>query len=132
MFFSRILPCLAITLLAGCVANPLKGDGSLFEGKAENTLSNGIALYDEGKYIYAVQTLQDSLNLGLSIDNQVKAHKYLAFTQCVSGKEKLCREEFRKALELDPSMELAPSEAGHPIWGPIFKSVKTKRIQTKK
>ena len=35
-----------------------------------------------------------------------------------------CREEFRKALAIDPGMELAPAEAGHPIWGPIFRSVK--------
>jgi hypothetical protein len=24
-------------------------------------------------------------------------------------------------------MELAPAEAGHPIWGPIFRSLKTGR-----
>jgi len=128
MVFPRIMPWLAIALLAGCTTDMLKSGGSsMFESKSEKALSSGIALYDDGKYAEAIQTLQDALNLGLNTDNQVKAHKYLAFTQCVSGREKLCREEFRKALEINPAMELAPSEAGHPIWGPVFKSVKSKK-----
>ena len=35
-----------------------------------------------------------------------------------------CRDEFRRALAVDPALELAPAEAGHPVWGPIFRSVK--------
>jgi hypothetical protein len=51
----------------------------------------------------------------------------LAFIRCVNFGESLCREEFRKALEINPAMELAPSEAGHPIWSPVFKGVKSKK-----
>lgn len=132
MVYLRMLLLLAIPLLAGCASGPFKSGGPVFESKADKTLASGIALYDDGKYPEATQTLQDALSLGLNPDNQVKAHKYLAFTQCVSGKEKLCREEFRKILEINPAFDLAPSEAGHPIWGPVFKSIKAKKTDPKK
>jgi hypothetical protein len=38
-----------------------------------------------------------------------------------------CRDEFRAALDIDPSMQLEPAEAGHPVWGPVFRSVKAGR-----
>jgi len=28
---------------------------------------------------------------------------------------------------VDPGLELAPAEAGHPVWGPIFRSLKAGR-----
>ncbi len=46
---------------------------------------------------------------------------------CAGNRVVPCREEFRKALTVDPELELAPAEAGHPIWGPVFKSVKAGR-----
>jgi len=46
---------------------------------------------------------------------------------CVSGRTAACREEFRKALTMDPDVELSPAEAGHPTWGPVFRSVKAGR-----
>ena len=132
MSVSRILLYLSIALLAGCVSGSLKSSATLFENKAEKSLSAGVALYDDGKYPEAIQSLQEALTAGLNPDNQVKAHKYLAFTQCISGKDKLCREEFRKTLEINPAFDLSPSEAGHPIWGPVFKSVKAKKPDPKK
>src|SRR5207245_1576255 len=33
-------------------------------------------------------------------------------------------EEFRKALSINPELELAAAEAGHPAWGPVFSSLK--------
>jgi hypothetical protein len=38
-----------------------------------------------------------------------------------------CRDEFKKALEIDSSFELREDEAGHPIWGPAFRGVKAKK-----
>jgi len=26
---------------------------------------------------------------------------------------------------VDPPLDLAPAEAGHPVWGPIFRSLKS-------
>ncbi len=117
-----------VGLLAGCVSGPTK----MFESKANQALSAGIDAYDEGKYPDAVKNLQSALDQGLSVSDQVMAHKYLAFTHCVSGKERLCREEFRKALDINPNLELEPAEMGHPIWGPVFRGVKTRKPDTKK
>ena len=59
-------------------------------------------------------------------DDKVSAYKYLAFIHRVSGREKMCYESFRKALALNPNFELTPAEAGHPVWGPVFRSAKAK------
>lgn len=126
-------------LLAGCESAPvqqlnkdfkslIKGGQSLFEkgdGKAEQTLAAGIRQYDEANYAEASRLIQASLDQGLSSDaDKVRAHKYLAFIHCVSGRQPQCRGEFRQALAINPSFDLAPSEAGHPMWGPVFRSVK--------
>ena len=50
-----------------------------------------------------------------------------AFIHCAAGRQAQCREEFRRALEIDPQLELTPAEAGHPGWGPVFRSVKAAR-----
>ena len=117
-----------VGLLAGCASGPMK----VFESKANQSLSAGIAAYNEGKYPDAVKNLHSALDQGLSVSDQVKAHKYLAFTHCVSGKERLCREEFRKALDINPNLQLEPAEAEHPMWGPVFRDVKTRKPDTKK
>ena len=57
----------------------------------------------------------------------MNAHKHLAFINCVSGRTSACREEFRKALAIEPGLDLPPAEAGHPTWGPVFRSVKAGR-----
>jgi Tfp pilus assembly protein PilF len=121
-------------LLAGCQSAPVKSvqDGitGLFQGgsvKAEQTLQSGIRQYEEGNYSEASRLLQTALDQGLGKTDQVRAHKYLAFIHCVSGRDARCREEFRAALKIDPSFELAANEAGHPIWGPVFRSVKGRR-----
>ncbi len=75
----------------------------------------------------AQRQLQSALKSGLNSFGQIKAHKYLAFIHCASGRESRCREEFRKLLVLSPDHELAPAEAGHPTWGPVFRSVKAKQ-----
>jgi len=51
----------------------------------------------------------------------------VAFIHCSENRSRQCRDEFRKALAIDPDMELAPAEAGHPTWGPIFRSAKAGR-----
>lgn len=115
-------------LLTGCASGPMK----MFGGKANQSLSAGIDAYNEGKYPDAVRNLQSALDQGLSVGDQVKAHKYLAFTHCVSGKERLCREEFRKALDINPKLELEPAEVEHPIWGPAFRDIKARKADIRK
>ena len=97
--------------------------------KSQQELQSGIKSYEDGDYKTATKQLQTSLELGLnSKSEQGSAHKYLAFIYCTSSREKACREEFRKAFESDPNFDLQPAEVGHPIWGPVFRSVKGEMV----
>lgn len=118
-------------LLSGLSALLLSGCGSLWQNSCNNPadqkLSYGVLSYEEGNYQASMTALQGVLDTGLSSkSDQVRAYKYLAFIHCVSSREKMCRNYFRKALEIDPKFDLEPAEAGHPIWGPVFRSVKSK------
>jgi len=109
--------------LTGCQSKVVQ-EFPLTKFKAEKMLDDGIRDYDNGEYRVAARTIQGALDEGLTTRSQARAHKYLAFMHCVGGQQSQCRDEFRKALEADPGMELRPEEAGHPIWSPVFKSVK--------
>ena len=121
-----------VVVLSGCESAPIKAIKddfrTLFQThKGAPDLTSGIKQYEDANYGEAARLLQSSLDQGLGSDDQVKAHKYLAFIHCVSGREQRCRDEFRAALKIDPSFELAPNEVGHPIWGPAFRSAKSRR-----
>ena len=121
-----------IAVLAGCATE----DSQRFQQKlrslfpsnqGQGALAEGLRLYEDGEYPQSAKRLQAALDQGLATRDQARAHKYLAFIDCSSGRERQCRDEFRKALAAEPSMELAPAEAGHPVWGPIFRSLKAGR-----
>jgi Tfp pilus assembly protein PilF len=128
-----LLIAISTTLLLitiGCSSGPVRAIGfdKLSTSKANQALSTGIQNYEDGNYKTAAKDLQSALDLGLTFDSDaVQAHKYLAFIHCLSNREKQCRDEFRKALEKDSKFDLKPEEAGHPIWGPVFRSVKAER-----
>lgn len=116
-------------VMSGCQAmNPFACDASRSANTpTDKKLNYGVLSYEEGNYQASVMALQGVLETGLSgKPEQVKAYKYLAFIQCVSGRETMCRDYFKKALEIDPNFNLDTAEAGHPIWGPVFRSVKSK------
>jgi Tfp pilus assembly protein PilF len=95
--------------------------------KGEPSLAAGLRLYEEGKYDLSARSLDEAIRLGLGNAERVKAHKHLAFIHCAGDRRAPCREEFRKALAIDPALELGPAEAGHPVWGPLFRAVKAGR-----
>jgi hypothetical protein len=100
--------------------------------RAESELARGIQSYDDGLYKLATRHLQSALEAGLeSKRDQAKAHKYLAFIVCVSGREKACRDHFRNALEADPDFRLEPAEAGNPAWSVALKRVQAERSRGK-
>ena len=113
-----------VGVLGGCSSQPVQEIKRLFQGKGEPELAAGIKNYEDGKYAPATINFQNALNAGMSDADQVTANKYLAFISCVSGRDRQCRAYFRRVLELNPAFELEPSEAGHPLWGPVFRSVK--------
>jgi len=83
--------------------------------------------YEAGDYDASAKSFQGAIKEGLGDKELALAHKHLAFIHCAANRERQCREEFRRALAVDPALELAPAEAGHPVWGPIFRSVKASR-----
>jgi len=102
---------------------------AVLRDRATEQLAAGVKQYEVGEYDNAVKSLGASLEHGmLSKAQQARARKYLAFSHCVSQREILCRDEFRKAFEIYPEFALTSAEDGHPIWGPIYRSVRTQLI----
>lgn len=123
---------LCVALLSACSSAPIRDLGldKLAPGKAEQDLSAGLRAYEDGQYKAASKSLQAALDAGLAFKtDQVRAHKYLAFIYCISEQERQCREEFKKAYALDAKFELEPAEAGHPIWGPVYRSVRAEHTR---
>ena len=123
----RLTNCALSIVLAialGACDSKVVQEFPLTKFKAENMLDKGIRAYDDGDYKVAARNIQGALDAGLTTHSQARAHKYLAFIDCISGQQAQCRDEFKKALEIEPKLELKTEEAGHPIWGPVFRSVK--------
>lgn len=115
--------------LAGCSTQPMRDLRDQVReffglGEGASALSLGLRQYNSGQYESAARSLQTALELGLSDADSANAHKHLAFINCAAQRERVCRDEFRKALRADPKLELTPAEAGHPVWGPVFASLK--------
>ena len=116
-----------VFLIAGCASQTSRdlGIDKLAPRKAEQALNSGIRQYEDGEINAAQKSLQDALTLGLTFDSEkVTAYKYLAFIHCASNREKLCRDDFRRAFEVDPAFKLDRTEIGHPLWGPVYNSVR--------
>jgi Tfp pilus assembly protein PilF len=123
----RILLLVGIMILTGCASRTGK-DQTIEqrpERAGEQLLAKGIRSYEEGEYKSAAKNLQDAINAGLSrkIDI-VTVHKYLAFIACGSDNTRRCRDEFQKAFKEDPNFALDAAEAGHPVWGPVYRGVR--------
>lgn len=101
---------------------PVVGVLELMARPAEQALLAGLRAYDDGQYPLAERRLQAALKTGLAAPkDRAAAHKTLAFVYCSSKRVKACEDAFRAALEADPGFELSKAEAGHPLWGPIYR-----------
>jgi tetratricopeptide (TPR) repeat protein len=97
--------------------------------RAIEQLAQGIKQYEAGDFENAQKSLTGSLDHGLlSKSDQSNARKHVAFIHCVSNREAQCRDEFRKAFEINPDFSLNTAEDGHPIWGPVYRTVRTQLI----
>lgn len=119
----RVIVLAVALLLTACSMEQLRKEIPQLS-KGEDELNDAIRYYEDGNYLHAQADLQSALESGLTRESEVKAHKYLAFIHCISGRENQCRDEFKKALEIDPELELTPAETGHPVWGQVFRNVK--------
>ena len=136
----KLLSLLLALLAAACAQVPPQSEPprpaatpqiteSQLRERATEQLVTGQRQYEAGEYDTAFKSLSASLDHGLlSKQELARARKLLAFIHCVSGREVLCRDEFRKAFEIHPEFALAPNEDGHPIWGPVYRNVRTQLI----
>lgn len=114
-------------LLAACAAPPTppppaSGLAELMERPAERALFEGMRAYDDGQYTQAEAALRKALAENLqSPRDQATAHKLLAFITCTSERLADCEAAFRAARAADPAFALSRAEAGHPVWGPVYK-----------
>ena len=125
-----VAAALAALWLAGCATpppqapKPASGLADLMERPAERALFDGIRAYDDGNYAAAESALHRSLDRGLkSGRDQATAYKLLAFITCTSDRLAECEQSFRAARQADPGFVLSRSEAGHPVWGPVYRRV---------
>ena len=122
------LPALALVMLTGCASppppTPPTGLAELMERPAERALIDGIRAYDDGQYPQAETALRKALAAGLASGrDRASAHKLLAFITCTSQRPAECEAAFRAARAADPAFALNRSEAGHPLWGPVYRKV---------
>ncbi len=123
---------LSTLLFTGCnvVSTCEDGGGGIrLFGKdlVEQKLEIGVKEYEEGNYVTSTNALEAVLaTKTASRAQKIRANKYMAFISCISSHEKSCREYFKNILELNPDFNLSAAEVGHPIWGPVFQSVKPK------
>ena len=130
-----LLVLLGIMILSSCASPPEKSPPPKQPppSSGERLLAKGITSYEEGQYNSAEKSLQAAINAGLQLkSDRAKAHKYLAFIACGSDNTKKCQDEFRRAFEADPTFTLDPAEAGHPVWGPIYRQVRDQMKSKKK
>jgi Tfp pilus assembly protein PilF len=119
----------AAALLGACAAPPptpapATGLSEIMERPAERALLDGIRAYDDGQYAQAETALRIALAAGLkSARDRATAHKLLAFITCTSDRLADCETQFREARAADAAFALSRSESGHPVWGPVYRSV---------
>lgn len=117
----------ACLFLVACAQTPPAAPVGLLDvsGRpAEKALLDGLKAYDDAQYESAERLFRQALALGLaSVRDRAEAHKRLAFIECAAGRLDPCEAEFRAARQADPAFVLDRAEAGHPVWGPVYRRV---------
>ncbi|SMC29534.1 hypothetical protein SAMN02745857_03901 [Andreprevotia lacus DSM 23236] len=116
-------------LLTACQSPPAPHVGEAAQPStqriAQAALDEGARQYEAGNFQGAIKVLSTTGEINLAKpDTQIKAHKLLAFSYCATGKTSFCHAEFVKILSIDPGFKLSESERSHPIWGPVFESIR--------
>lgn len=115
-------PASAARPAPGTPGNPIPPGSQA--GADQGALKDGIELYNKGAYNEAIKRLSAPEIASASKADRVQAHKYAAFSYCVTSRQTLCRQQFEKAFKLDPSFNLQTGEHGHPLWTPMFERAK--------
>ncbi|WP_066127887.1 TssQ family T6SS-associated lipoprotein [Bordetella ansorpii] len=116
----------AVILLAGCAANNQPAPAPVvLTQEARDQLQQVRDSYNAGRYGDVIRQVATSDVLHQSTSEvRIEALKLQSFSYCLTDYRQLCEDGFRRILAIDPSFTLAPSEAGHPQWGPVFRQAK--------
>ncbi|MBP8191002.1 MAG: TssQ family T6SS-associated lipoprotein [Aquabacterium sp.] len=136
----------AVALLAGCAHSPdpvvaeaapvpavasapaAEAAPAVVVATPESVLAQGLKAYQAAQYQQAELDLKSALQMGLAKPaDVVAANKHLAFIYCTSKREAQCLAAFKAARAADPQFALSKSEAGHPMWGPVYKRSLSKK-----
>jgi hypothetical protein len=107
--------------------------------KPDQLFLEGKELYEKGDYRGAIRKLSSARDAADELPTvKQNSLRYLAFSYCVTNQRPLCKTQFSSLLKITPTFELSRGEAGHPLWGPVFKEAKAgianeaKPVTTKK
>ncbi|WP_447922554.1 TssQ family T6SS-associated lipoprotein [Achromobacter aegrifaciens] len=111
----RISLISSLALLAACASTP--------SPQAVDALQQVRDEYAASRFGAVVRTVATSDALATApMPMRVEALKLQAFSYCVTHYRQLCEDSFVRILQLQPAFQLAPNEAGHPLWGPVFQA----------
>ena len=113
-------------LVAACMPAPPAPVGlvDVTARPAEKALLAGLKAYDDAQYESAETHFAQALAAGLaSPRDRAEAHKRLAFIHCAASRLGECENEFKRARAADPSFALDKAEAGHPVWGAVYRKL---------
>jgi hypothetical protein len=113
-------------LLFGCQTQPTAPSVvEIAERPGEKALLAGIRAYEDAQYPESEKQLQQALQFGLASGrDRATAHKHLAFIYCSNRRTIECEAAFKSAKKADPTFALSKSEAGHPLWGPVYQRLR--------
>jgi hypothetical protein len=115
-----------LTLLSGCAGNGIVAENPPTQA-AQDALAQANQQYSAGQYGTVIRTIAISDDIATAPRAlRIEAYKLQAFSYCVRNYPQLCEETFVRILQIDPEFTLAPTEAGHPLWGPVFTSAQAK------
>ncbi|OZI63559.1 TssQ family T6SS-associated lipoprotein [Bordetella genomosp. 11] len=78
--------------------------------------------YLAGDYGGVIRTVATSETLAEAPDaTRVEALKLQAYSYCLTQYTQLCQDGFVRILRIEPAFQLPSTEAGHPMWGPVFR-----------
>lgn len=124
----KLVAPIVAALLSAC--SPLSnvtdsGQPGVPLSEAQARYQQGLAKYRESRFDAALADLGAAVSSGqLKPVDLSNGRKHMAFIHCSNGRESLCREQFQAILKAEPKFELAANEASHPVWGPVWRSVK--------
>ncbi|APX77780.1 hypothetical protein LMG6001_00466 [Achromobacter insolitus] len=111
-----------LALLAACASTP--------SPQAVEALQQVRDEYAASRFGAVVRTVATSDALATAPTAvRVEALKLQAFSYCVTNYRQLCEDSFVRILQLQPSFQLAPNEAGHPQWGPAFQAAQASQTR---